>query len=72
LDLWYLFVRKDEKIAAALSVLRRFHQDEKTTIMTLGENTHQTTCAKSKGGRGKQQQRLQRQQQQQQQQQWTH
>jgi hypothetical protein len=28
--------RKDEKIAAAISVLRRFHRDEKTTIMHFG------------------------------------
>lgn len=40
LDLWYLFVRKDEKIAAALSVLRRFHQDEKTTIMFVATKHH--------------------------------
>lgn len=40
LDLWYLFVRKDEKIAAAISVLRRFHQDQKATIMFVATKHH--------------------------------
>lgn len=40
LDLWYLFIRKDEKIAAAISVLRRFHRDEKTTIMFVATKHH--------------------------------
>ena len=33
LSLWYLFVRQDEKLAAAVAVLRRFHKEHKTTIM---------------------------------------
>ncbi|CAJ1400564.1 unnamed protein product [Effrenium voratum] len=40
LDLWYLFARKDEKIPAAISILRRFHQDEKTTIMFVATKHH--------------------------------
>eukprot|EP00930_Biecheleria_cincta_P072270 TRINITY_DN59697_c0_g1_i1.p1 TRINITY_DN59697_c0_g1~~TRINITY_DN59697_c0_g1_i1.p1 ORF type:complete len:932 (-),score=189.82 TRINITY_DN59697_c0_g1_i1:63-2858(-) len=40
LDLWYLFVRKDEKLAAAVSMLRRFHQNEKTTIMFVATKHH--------------------------------
>eukprot|EP00931_Biecheleriopsis_adriatica_P004094 TRINITY_DN105812_c0_g1_i1.p1 TRINITY_DN105812_c0_g1~~TRINITY_DN105812_c0_g1_i1.p1 ORF type:complete len:964 (-),score=242.14 TRINITY_DN105812_c0_g1_i1:48-2660(-) len=40
LDLWYLFIRKDEKLAAAVSILRRFHKDEKTTIMFVATKHH--------------------------------
>lgn len=40
LELQYLFVRKDEKLAAAVSTLRRFHQNEKTTIMFVATKHH--------------------------------
>eukprot|EP00933_Yihiella_yeosuensis_P069475 TRINITY_DN7603_c2_g1_i1.p1 TRINITY_DN7603_c2_g1~~TRINITY_DN7603_c2_g1_i1.p1 ORF type:complete len:953 (-),score=255.17 TRINITY_DN7603_c2_g1_i1:132-2990(-) len=40
LELQYLFIRKDEKLAAAISVLRRMHQEEKTTIMFVATKHH--------------------------------
>jgi len=40
LDLEYIFVRKDEKLAAAIAMLRRFHKDEKTTIMFVATKHH--------------------------------
>jgi len=40
LDLWYLYARKDEKMAAAVSVLRRLHKDKKTTIMFVATRHH--------------------------------
>eukprot|EP00439_Symbiodinium_sp_Y106_P079722 s497_g18.t1 len=40
LSLWYLFVRQDEKLAAAVAVLRRFHKEQKTTIMFVATKHH--------------------------------
>jgi len=40
LDLWYLYVRKDEKIAAALSVLRFLAKPGKSTIMFVATKHH--------------------------------
>lgn len=40
LDLWYLYVRKDEKIAAAVSVLKRLAEGEKSTIMFVATRHH--------------------------------
>lgn len=40
LDLWYLYVRKDEKLAAAVMCLRRLHQDKKTTVMFVATKHH--------------------------------
>ncbi|CAE7455523.1 Ddx54 [Symbiodinium necroappetens] len=40
LSLWYLFVRQDEKLAAAVAVLRRFHKEHKTTIMFVATKHH--------------------------------
>lgn len=40
LDLWFLYCRKEEKLAAAVSVLRRLHQDGKSTIMFVATRHH--------------------------------
>mmetsp|Transcript_29760 Transcript_29760/g.64853 ORF Transcript_29760/g.64853 Transcript_29760/m.64853 type:complete len:704 (-) Transcript_29760:621-2732(-) len=40
LDLWYLYVRKEEKIAAAVSVLRRLNQGRKQTLMFVATKHH--------------------------------
>mmetsp|Transcript_43271 Transcript_43271/g.139034 ORF Transcript_43271/g.139034 Transcript_43271/m.139034 type:complete len:961 (+) Transcript_43271:132-3014(+) len=40
LDLWYLYVRKDEKIAAACSVLRFLAKPDKATIMFVATRHH--------------------------------
>lgn len=40
LDLWYLFVRRDEKIAAAVSVLRFLAKPKTSTIMFVATKHH--------------------------------
>lgn len=40
LDLWFLYTRKEEKLAAAVSVLRRLHQEGKSTIMFVATRHH--------------------------------
>uniref|UniRef100_A0A7S1RHE8 RNA helicase n=1 Tax=Alexandrium catenella TaxID=2925 RepID=A0A7S1RHE8_ALECA len=40
LDLWYLYVRKDEKLAATVAVLRHLHRQEKSTIMFVATRHH--------------------------------
>mmetsp|Transcript_25107 Transcript_25107/g.54655 ORF Transcript_25107/g.54655 Transcript_25107/m.54655 type:complete len:973 (-) Transcript_25107:215-3133(-) len=40
LDLWYLYVRREEKIAAAISVLRFLSQPKKSTIMFVATRHH--------------------------------
>lgn len=40
LDLWFLYVRKAEKLAAAISVLRRLSKDKKSTIMFVATRHH--------------------------------
>lgn len=40
LELWFLYCRKDDKLAAAISTLRRMHQDGKSTIMFVATRHH--------------------------------
>jgi len=40
LALWFLYIRKEEKLAAAVSMLRRLHQKGKSTIMFVATRHH--------------------------------
>lgn len=40
LELWYLYVRKDEKLAAAVATLRRLYNKDKTTIFFVATKHH--------------------------------
>jgi ATP-dependent RNA helicase DDX54/DBP10 len=40
LELWFLYTRKDEKLAAAVSVLRRLHENGKSTVMFVATKHH--------------------------------
>jgi len=40
LELWFLYTRKDEKLAATVSVLRKLHQEGKQTIMFVATKHH--------------------------------
>jgi len=40
LDLWFLYARKDEKLAATIAVLRKLFKNEKSTIMFVATKHH--------------------------------
>lgn len=40
LDMWFLYTRKDEKLAVTISLLRRLHQSGKSTIVFVATKHH--------------------------------